>query len=493
MDSDRWRRLEDLYHAARPLPVDARARFLDSQCGGDESLRSEVEALLAQPDHTMVVSDGSGRGLHDDIVGKRLGQYDVRSLAGAGGMGQVYRARDTRLGRDVALKVLPPEWTTDPDRLARLEREARLLASLNHPNIATIHGLEDTAAIRVVVLEYIEGDTLADRIGDGPLPLAEALSIARQVKDALEAAHERNIVHRDLKPANIKITPTGLVKVLDFGLATLEPALVGGPLDDSRAPTLTTLGTREGVIAGTAAYMSPEQARGLAIDKRTDIWAFGCVLYEMVAGRTAFARATLTDTLAAVVEGEPDWNGLPQDTPRGVERLIRQCLEKDHRKRLRDIGDAWMLLEVEAPAPVRGDRTTKFRSLGWIAAVFGAAAAAWLWLNPAAVERPTRFSSLLAPEGSEYDLVSAGSFAALPALSPDGKRMVFGARSPDGNATQLWVRSLDSPTAQPLPGTEAASFPFWSADSRYVAFGSRTDKALKKVDVLGGPPVTITS
>jgi len=277
MDHDRWRRLEDLYHAARPLPVDARARFLDSECGSDELLRSEVEALLAQPEHTLVVPDGSGHGPHDDLVGKRIAHYDVRSLAGAGGMGQVYRARDTRLGRDVALKVLPPEWITDPDRLARLEREARLLASLNHPNIATIHGLEDTAAIRVVVLEYIEGDTLADRIGAGPLAVAEALSIARQVKDALEAAHERNIVHRDLKPANIKVTPTGLVKVLDFGLATLEP-LVGGPLDRSRLPTVTTRGTREGVIAGTAAYMSPEQARGLAIDKRTDIWAFGCVL-----------------------------------------------------------------------------------------------------------------------------------------------------------------------------------------------------------------------
>ena len=289
--------------------------------------------------------------MHDDLVGKRLGHYDVRSLAGAGGMGEVYRARDTRLGRDVALKVLPPEWTADPDRLARLEREARLLASLNHPNIATIHGLEDTAAIRVVVLEYIEGDTLADRIGEGPLAPGEALSIARQVKDALEAAHERSIVHRDLKPANIKITPTGLVKVLDFGLAMLEPALVGDPLDDSQAPTITTRGTREGVIAGTAAYMSPEQARGLAIDKRTDIWAFGCVLFEMLAGRAAFARATLTDTLAAVVEGEPDWNALPRDTPRGVERLIRQCLEKDQRKRLRDIGDAWIVLEVEAPAP----------------------------------------------------------------------------------------------------------------------------------------------
>ena len=492
MDHDRRRRLEELYHAARPLPVDARARFLATQCGGDESLRSEVESLLAQPDHTLPGIDGSG-GSHD-LLGKRLGHYDVRSLAGAGGMGQVYRARDTRLGRDVALKVLPPEWTTDPDRLSRLEREARLLASLNHPNIATIHGLEDTAAIRVVVLEYIDGDTLADVIARGPLPLAEALSIARQVKDALEAAHDKGIVHRDLKPANIKITPAGLVKVLDFGLATLEPAPAGGVTGGSQAPTVTTRGTREGVVAGTAAYMSPEQARGLAIDKRTDIWAFGCVLYEMLAGRAAFARGTFTDTLAAVVEGEPDWNALPRDPPRGVERLLRQCLEKEHRKRLRDIGDAWMMLDAEAPAASRtSNQTLGVWKLGWVVAALAAVAAAWLWLKPAAIERPTRISSLLPPDGSEYDFVSMGSFAALPTLSPDGSRLVFGARSLDGTATQLWVRSLDSPTAQPLPGTESGSFPFWSPDSRYVAFGSRNEKALKKIDVLGGPPMTIAN
>ena len=430
----------------------------------------------------------------DNLLGSRVGHYEVRSLAGAGGMGHVYRARDTRLGRDVALKVLPPEWTADPDRLARLEREARLLAALNHPNIATIHGLEDAATLRILVLEFIEGDTLADRVARGPLPPAEALSIARQIKDALEAAHEKGVVHRDLKPANIKITPAGLVKVLDFGLATLEPAFVEAPLDHSQTPTVTARGTREGVIAGTAAYMSPEQARGLAIDKRTDIWAFGCVLYEMFVGETPFARSTLTDTLAAVVEGEPDWSALPRHTPRGVERVIRQCLEKDHKKRLRDIGDAWMLLEVDEPAPPRPSHwTTGFWRLGWIAAALGAAAAAWLWLTPAGVAQPTRITALLPPDGSEYDFVATGSFSQLPTLSPDGRRIVFGARSLDGTATQLWVRSLDSATARPLPGTEGGNFPFWSPDSRYVAFGSRADQALKKVDVQGGPPVTIAA
>ena len=437
--------------------------------------------------------DQSGVGLHGDFLGRRFGHYEVRSFAGAGGMGRVYRARDTRLGRDVALKVLPPEWISDRDRLARLEREARLLAALNHPNIATIHGLEDAEALRILVLEYIEGDTLADRIARGRLQQAEALSIARQVKDALDAAHERGIVHRDLKPANIKITPAGLVKVLDFGLATLEPVFVGGSADHSAAPTVATRATREGVVAGTAAYMSPEQARGLPIDKRTDIWAFGCVLYEMVVGRAAFARPTLTDTLAAVVDGEPDWNALPRDT-HGVERLIRQCLEKDHRKRLRDIGDAWIVLEGEPPLPRRGSSQTRWVArLAWSGAVVAAAAVAWLSSKPAVVDQPTRMTSLLAPEGSEYDLEAFGSFLALPTLSPDGTRIVFGARSLDGTASQLWVRSLDASTAQPLPGTEGGSLPFWSPDGRYVAFGSKTERALRKVDVLGGPPQTIAT
>ena len=268
------------------------------------------------------------------LVGRRFGVYQIEALLGTGGMGEVYRARDTRLGRDVAIKVLPAQFTSDPDRLARLEREARALAALNYPNIATLFGLEDMRApgaetvIRALVMEMVEGETLEERIkraGRGKqtgLPLADTMAFARQIADALDAAHEAGVVHRDLKPANIKITPDGVVKVLDFGISKLasddEPAET--LVTDS--PTVTAINTREGIIVGTAAYMSPEQARGLPTDKRTDIWAFGCVLYEMLTGRAAFAGATITDTLVAVLEREPDWSALPQSTPSAVRILV---------------------------------------------------------------------------------------------------------------------------------------------------------------------------
>ena len=241
------------------------------------------------------------------LSGRRLGAYQVQARIGVGGMGEVYRARDTKFGRDVAIKILPRHFTSDPDRLARFEREARVLASLNHPHIGAIYGFEDADGVRALVLELVEGETLADRIARGPIPLNDALTIARQIADALDAAHEKGIVHRDLKPANIKITPDGIVKVLDFGLAKAASG-DAATADLTQSPTVTVGGTREGVILGTAAYMSPEQARGQTVDKRTDIWAFGCVLYEMLTGRAAFARDTLTDTLAAVVEGRPNWS-----------------------------------------------------------------------------------------------------------------------------------------------------------------------------------------
>jgi serine/threonine protein kinase len=253
-------------------------------------------------------------------------------------MGEVYRARDTKLGRDVAIKVLPEAVAREQERLARFEREGRTLAALNHPNIAIIHGLEDTGGVRALVMELVEGPTLADRIARGPVPPAEALSIARQIVDAFDAAHERGIVHRDLKPANIKITPEGVVKVLDFGLAKAADELLHPDLTQS--PTITGVNTRDGVILGTAAYMSPEQARGAVVDKRTDIWAFGCVLYEMLAGRSAFGRDTLSDTLVSILDRDPDWTALPPGTPAHVRALMRRCLEKDQKRRLRDIGDA---------------------------------------------------------------------------------------------------------------------------------------------------------
>ena len=285
------------------------------------------------------------------LSGRRLGAYQVQVRIGVGGMGEVYSARDTRLGRDVALKILPRLFTSDPERLARFEREARVLASLNHPHIGAIYGLEEADGVRALVLELVDGETLGDRIARGPIPLKEALTIAGQIADALDAAHEKGIVHRDLKPANIKITPAGVVKVLDFGLAKAVSGDAASP-DLTQSPTVTVGGTREGVILGTPAYMSPEQARGQTVDKRTDIWAFGCVLYEMLTGRAAFARNTMTDTLAAIVEGDPEWGALPKGTPVAVRRVLNRCLEKDPKRRLRAIADARLEID-EAQQPDR--------------------------------------------------------------------------------------------------------------------------------------------
>ncbi len=274
-------------------------------------------------------------------AGTRLGPFEISAPLGKGGMGEVYRARDTRLGRDVAVKALPDAFARDPERLARFEREARLLAALNHPNIAGIHGLEEVSGHPYLVLEYVEGDTLATRVARGALPPDEALEVCGQIAAALEAAHESGIVHRDLKPANVKLTPAGTVKVLDFGLAKGAAASGSAPdLDVSQSPTLTHSPTVAGVILGTAAYMSPEQARGKPLDRRTDIWSFGCVLYECLAGRPLFEGETVSDLIAKILEREPDWSALPPAVPARVRELLRRCLEKDAKKRLRDIGDA---------------------------------------------------------------------------------------------------------------------------------------------------------
>src|SRR5262252_1662252 len=361
MDAERWRRIEALYHAADARPRDERTAFVRDACAGDEALARDVLALLDQHASAGAFFAQPAAGIaaplltaESVIVGRRVGGYQIVSRIGAGGMGEVYRARDTRLGREVAIKILPRAFTSDPERLARFEREARVLASLTHPNIATIHGVEDTDGVRAIVMELVDGETLADRLASlaashKRLPVADALAIVRQVADALDAAHEKGIVHRDLKPANIAITRTGIVKVLDFGLAKAAVGLLGG---GPGAPTLTVDRTADGLLLGTVAYMSPEQARGQAVDKRTDIWAFGCVLYEMMTGRPAFAGATVTDTLAAVIEREPDWTALPAATPPVVVRLLQRCLEKDPRRRLRDIGDARLELdEAVAAAP----------------------------------------------------------------------------------------------------------------------------------------------
>src|SRR5437867_8382470 len=291
------------------------------------------------------------------VTGSRLGCYEILSPLGVGGMGEVYRAHDTKLNRDVAIKVLLPAVANDPERLARFSREAQLLASLNHPHIAHIHGLEESSGVRALVMELVDGPTLADRIAHGPIPLAEALPIAKQIADALEAAHEQGIIHRDLKPANIKVREDGTVKVLDFGLAkALDPT--ASAANAMNSPTLSVHATQAGLILGTAAYMSPEQARGKAVDKRADIWAFGCVLFEMLTGQRAFEGEDVNDTIAAVVRGEPDWNALPSDTPEQIRLLLKRCLEKDRRARVSDIGVARFLMTETIASPATAAAST---------------------------------------------------------------------------------------------------------------------------------------
>ncbi len=331
MNPDRWRRIEEVYHGAAARPAAERAAFLTQACTGDEELRVEVEQLLAASAAAtagLVVGGvpATGRGL---VAGGRLGAYLIQEQIGAGGMGHVYRARDTKLGRDVALKILPEHFTADPERLARFEREARVLAALNHPHIATIYGVEDSTDTKALVMELVEGPTLADLIARGAIPVHEALPIAKQMTDALEVAHEQGIIHRDLKPANIKVRSDGTVKVLDFGLAkVMEPAVAlraAAGQAVSQAPTVPTPAmTHTGVILGTVAYMSPEQALGTAVDRRTDLWAFGAVLYEMLVGERVFDGAGVADTLAAVLKTSPDWTRLPEDTPAQIRKLLGQ-------------------------------------------------------------------------------------------------------------------------------------------------------------------------
>jgi serine/threonine protein kinase len=383
------------------------------------------------------------------VPGARVGPYEVISLLGAGGMGEVYRARDTKLNRDVALKVLPEAFALDPDRLARFKREAQVLAALNHSNIAAIHGFEDSGQVHALVLELVEGPTLADRIAQGPLPLDEALPIASQIAEALAAAHEHGIVHRDLKPANIKLRDDGTVKVLDFGLAK---ALEGEslPSDISMSPTLSVAATRAGVILGTAAYMAPEQARGKAVDRRRDIWAFGCVLYEMLTGKRAFEGEEVSDTLAAILRGEPDWSKVHAR----VERLLRACLEKDRKRRLQAIGDYRLLLdEVAAVAP------TARRPLAWIAATVGAVLVALtigtIHFRERPPSEPIRRLSVAMPDEAVIGFL---------ALSPDGRELVV------RFDFQPWRRALQRTARPPSPepGTGQPTAAPWSRTSASI-------------------------
>jgi len=481
--------------------------------------------------------------------GTRLGAYEILSPLGAGGMGEVYRARDTKLQRDVALKILPESMARDAQRMARFEREAQVLASLNHPNIAAIYGLEESNGIRALVMELVEGETLAERLrralpltrpasrdtlspqagrgqktadlkssssgsgqsgGAGPgegsrgslLDVDDALPIAKQIAEALEYAHERGVIHRDLKPANVKITPEGAVKVLDFGLAkVLESQDSTATMDIANSPTLSAMATQAGMILGTAAYMSPEQAKGQRVDRRADIWAFGCVLYEMLSGQKPFEGETISDVLAAVIRAEPEWTAIPEATPQSIKKLVHRCLVKDARQRLRDIGDARITIEEtlsgEAGSgfvPALAETTQGQpqasrlrRVLPWVLAGISVGVAAIFavgYISRAPKPQPVIRLAVPPPENTAF--TTLGSFVS---LSPNGQEVAFITRSGANGQFGLWVRALDSLTARRIQGISRAFLPFWSPDGRYIGFFAGGE--LKKVALSGGPPQTL--
>jgi serine/threonine-protein kinase len=456
MTPERYAKVRDVFGSALEKSGDERSQFLDQACGADAELRREVERLLAEQPASAFLQSPVGRAL---TAGDAIAHYRIVAKIGEGGMGVVYRASDTKLGRDVALKVLPDAFANDPERMARFRREAHTLASVNHPNIAAIYGVED----RALVMELVEGETL-----QGPLPLETAIGYAHQLTEGLDYAHEKGIIHRDLKPANIKITAEGVVKILDFGLAKIAEPSNGG----QTRPEQTA--TEAGVLIGTAAYMAPEQARGQPVDRRADIWAFGVVLYEMLTGHRLFAGESVSETLAAVLTKEPDWSLLPKGTPPQVRALLRHCLERDRRNRLHDLGDAW-----NEPEPLMLAGPARPRLPWLIAGVCGLVAAVALWTL-------WRDLGTHSSQPRRFDLevgVPAGDFA----VSPDGMRVVLPKGGPEG--WLLVTRRLDEDRFVPLLGTENASLPFFSPDGRWIAFFSRGK--LRKIPLEGGAPVTL--
>ena len=455
--------------------------------------------------------------------GTTLGGYEILAPLGAGGMGEVYRAKDARLDREVAIKVLPDLFSRDPERVARFQREAKVLASLNHPNIAAVYGFESVgagdiprsgsppgaggqseAALHFLVMELVEGNTLAERLKTGVLPVADTLDVAKQMAEALEAAHERGIIHRDLKPANVKVTPEGKVKVLDFGLAkAMAVGTDASQTEVANSPTITADFTRPGMVMGTAAYMSPEQTRGKPLDKRTDIWSFGCVVYELLTGDRLFDGETTSDAIGAILHKEPDWSALPVDTPPTVQLLLRRCLAKDRNQRLRDVGDARIELENAISDPTssslrfadsalaaedrRGARRGRVgvRLLWAIVLLALGAATAWV-IKPSRSPLGRIVSQIPAPPDGR--ILFTGDTAGPAVVSPDGKMLAFVAQEL-GKRQRIWVRSLDRNESRPLRGTQTATFPFWSADSRSLGFFTSTH--LKRVDLASGTTQTV--
>jgi Tol biopolymer transport system component len=540
MTPERWHRVEELYHAAYAVPAGERLAFLEEACREDAALRRQVESLLNESSHdgflvppgddgvSVFASGASAAALN--MTGESIGGYRLEALLGAGGMGEVYRSHDAKLGRDVAIKILPPVFTSHPDRLARFAREARMLGALNHPNICAIYGFEEADGVRFLVLELVEGETLAQKLaarshphqeGTG-LPLAQVLGFARQVAEALEVAHDKGIIHRDLKPANIKITPDGGVKILDFGLAKI----VGG---DGRSSDLSSAPLedgvrREGPIIGTAAYMSPEQARGLPVDKRTDIWAFGCVLYEMLTGRVAFSGDTISDSIAKILEREPDWSALPAATPAPIRRLLLRCLRKDSKQRLRDIGEVRTEIDARDEAlpgtpDVQGAAAAPVKAWSmwqpWLVVLaLAAGTVAWeasrrvptevaanplanatfAWLTDwegteeqAAISPDGRFVAFVADKVGEFDLwvsqIGTGHFQNLtldgpPMVTPGNVLRSLGF---NGDGSEIWFNPEGNPGREkvllPISGGTPRPFlrhgystPSWSSDGSRLAF-----------------------
>jgi Tol biopolymer transport system component len=431
--------------------------------------------------------------------GARLGVYEIGALIGAGGMGEVYQAIDTKLKRQVAIKILPPSPATDPQRLARLQREAELLAAVNHPGVAGIYGLEESGDTTALVMELIEGEDLSQRIARGAFPIDEALQIAKQLADALEAAHSHGIIHRDLKPANIKLRPDGTVKVLDFGLAKAlapEQGSAGAP-NRSQSPTITSpaLLTNVGIVLGTAAYMAPEQAKGLEADKRSDIWAFGCVLFEMLTLRRPFDGDDTTEVLGAVVRLEPPWEALPSDVPAPIRTLLQQCLVKDRRRRVGDIAAAQFVLAHQTLLATPAVVPSSSARVAWLVAALSGAALigtfVWLAAGRSQTAEPdlVRFT-IAPPANTSFGGPFMGGTGNIPqvAVSPDGRNIAYVAGAPTG--FHLWLRPIGGAEARRLPGTDGAAFPFWSPDSRVVAFFA--SNKLKKVAIAGGPATVLT-